>query len=211
MEEKLYLNDFESGKSNFKNITSTDGTIDHLVSKVLKLEETIELLKSELKVVSNLKKELIKINSEKTEVKNKLYANEELVSVPIGTIVAFAGKEIPEGWKLCDGTNGPNLDDKVIFGTTNKTRNKEVEAGFKNIVLNEAHLPAHVHVYDRITYSFFNKQAVISSGTFSDSRADFYYDNRENLSKSSTSPAGRGSSINITPPNVKMLYMIKTV
>lgn len=97
MEEKFYINDFESGKSKFKNITADTATIDQLVAKMVKLEETIELLKNDLKIVNNLKLELIRINSEKTVVKNKLYANEELVSVPIGTIVAFAGREIPEG------------------------------------------------------------------------------------------------------------------
>lgn len=35
--------------------------------------------------------------------------------LPIGSIIMFNGSEIPEGWSICDGTNGtPNLIDKFI-------------------------------------------------------------------------------------------------
>lgn len=209
--EKLYVNDFESGSGSFKNIQSDAGTFEQLTAKVLKLEETIEMLKGELKIVDQLKKELIRINSEKTVVKNKLYANEELVSVPVGTIVAFAGGQIPEGWKVCDGNKSPNLDDKVIFGTTNKNRNLEVETGRKSVILNEPNIPSHAHEYEKIKYTFNTGRAVTKSGTFNDDRGDFYNGNSENTSLIYTSRTGQGHSFDITPPNVKMLYIIKMV
>ncbi|WP_294311373.1 hypothetical protein [uncultured Chryseobacterium sp.] len=212
MEEKFYINDFESGKSKFKNITADTATIDQLVAKMVKLEETIELLKNDLKIVNNLKQELIRINSEKTVVKNKLYANEELVSVPIGTIVAFAGREIPEGWKVCDGNNAPNLDNKVIFGTTDKSRTREVETGRKSIVLTELNIPSHSHEYEKMKYNFYTRQAVTTSHAVgSDDRADFYNGSSENTSRLFTTRTGEGHAFDITPPNVKMLYIMKTV
>lgn len=40
-------------------------------------------------------------------------------SVPTGTILAFNGKTVPEGWQLCDGTNGtPNLVSNFILNST---------------------------------------------------------------------------------------------
>lgn len=40
-------------------------------------------------------------------------------SLPSGTIVMYSGNTIPDGWALCDGTNGtPNLVDHFIIGGT---------------------------------------------------------------------------------------------
>ncbi|MBF7997515.1 tail fiber protein [Rahnella laticis] len=37
--------------------------------------------------------------------------------LPIGTIIMFSGKHIPDGWLLCDGNNNtPNLINKFILG-----------------------------------------------------------------------------------------------
>ena len=210
--EKLYINDPGSGNISFKNVKSDAGTFEELTAKVLKLEETIEMMKSELKIVDHLNKELIRINSEKTVVNNKLYANKELVSVPIGTIVAFAEKEIPEGWKVCDGNGVPNLDDKVIFGTTNKNRNREVEAGSKSVLLSEPNLPSHAHEYERMKYTFNTGRAVTKSSTFgSDDKGDFYNGSSENTNLLFTTRTGGGRAFDITPPNVKLLYIIKMV
>lgn len=40
-------------------------------------------------------------------------------SLPSGTIVMYSGNTIPDGWALCDGTNGtPNLVERFIIGGT---------------------------------------------------------------------------------------------
>jgi len=42
---------------------------------------------------------------------------EAFAGLPRGTIVMWSGPTIPEGWALCDGTNGtPDLRDRFILG-----------------------------------------------------------------------------------------------
>ena len=52
--------------------------------------------------------------------------------LPIGSIIAFHGTTIPNGWFICDGTNGtPDLQGKFIKGGT-----IEEEGGSEEIILN---------------------------------------------------------------------------
>lgn len=63
-------------------------------------------------------------------------------SVPLGTIVMFAGTiaTLNPKWKICDGTNGtPNLIDKFIMGTATQT-----SIGLTGGTL-ESTMPAHTH------------------------------------------------------------------
>lgn len=40
-------------------------------------------------------------------------------AVPVGAIIMYSGETIPEGWAICDGTNGtPNLTGKIIQANT---------------------------------------------------------------------------------------------
>ncbi|WP_435525609.1 hypothetical protein [Chryseobacterium indoltheticum] len=75
-------------------LTSQNVTINTLTADFIKLKNQIELLSEELKVFKG-SKELVKITSDKTEIKNDLYVKNELVSLPIGTVIAFAGKNVP--------------------------------------------------------------------------------------------------------------------
>lgn len=48
--------------------------------------------------------------------------------LPIGTIIAFHGEEIPEGWAICDGKNGtPNLIGKFITGGESEEEGEQIE------------------------------------------------------------------------------------
>ena len=41
------------------------------------------------------------------------------MNFPIGTVILWSSSTIPDGWQVCDGTNGtPNLVDKFIMGCT---------------------------------------------------------------------------------------------
>ncbi|MFT4303465.1 MAG: hypothetical protein ACMXYG_02795 [Candidatus Woesearchaeota archaeon] len=70
---------------------------------------------------------------------------------PPGTIVMWSGSigDIPEGWALCDGTQGtPDLRGKFIVGyhpTDTDYNAVGKTGGFKEIALTEEQLPAHSH------------------------------------------------------------------
>lgn len=72
------------------------------------------------------------------------------LAVPKGTIAMFNGsQEIPEGWAICDGTNGtPNLVGKFIkgVGTLGEIGANQSELNENNeLVLTQQHLPEHTH------------------------------------------------------------------
>ena len=53
--------------------------------------------------------------------------------------------DIPQGWLLCDGTNGtPNLQDRFVLGTTNDGEIGDT-GGNSSITLTENQLAPHTH------------------------------------------------------------------
>ena len=45
----------------------------------------------------------------------------ELSALPKGSIIVWTSKDIPNGWVICDGTNGtPDMRDKFIIGASNR-------------------------------------------------------------------------------------------
>lgn len=67
--------------------------------------------------------------------------------VPTGAIVAFHGGSIPDGWAVCDGTNGtPDLRDRFIVGAST-TKAAGSSGGQESVTLTAAQsgLPAHTH------------------------------------------------------------------
>lgn len=74
-----------------------------------------------LSTVGFLKKQLDKL---KQEIIAMIPTNEEisrLSALPRGSIVIWTSKDIPNGWAICDGTNGtPDMRDKFIVGASNK-------------------------------------------------------------------------------------------
>lgn len=80
------------------------------------------------------------------------------LAVPSGTIAMYNGQsEIPEGWEVCDGTNGtPNLVGKFIKAVATKE-----EIGENNILnenneftLTQEYLPKHSHPHNPHTHTF---------------------------------------------------------
>lgn len=76
------------------------------------------------------------------KLKNRATANETAIAnyLPIGSIIMFNGQSsaIPDGWHICDGTNGtPNLTDKFI-----KASNTAGQTGGSNsVTLSKSNLP----------------------------------------------------------------------
>lgn len=78
------------------------------------------------------------------------YTSEYLV--PKGGILMWSGviSSIPNGWALCDGSNGtPDLRDRFILGATGE--NLGSTGGAQSIVLAESNLPSHSHLIEGFT------------------------------------------------------------
>lgn len=68
-----------------------------------------------------------------------------LIGVPIGTIIMWYGEAVPDGWQVCDGTNGtPNLNGKFPLGAGGEYSFRE-EGGNKEVTLTMDNIPAHTH------------------------------------------------------------------
>ncbi|MCK9582139.1 MAG: tail fiber protein [Endomicrobiales bacterium] len=65
--------------------------------------------------------------------------------VPRGAIIMWSGTTIPNGWAICDGSNGtPNLEDRFILATNNLNELTKT-GGSNSYLLSVAQLPAHNH------------------------------------------------------------------
>ena len=71
--------------------------------------------------------------------------------LPIGIIMIWSGSEdaIPNGWSLCNGSNGtPDLTDKFILGAGAKYGVGSL-GGEETVILTVDHLPSHSHEFTR--------------------------------------------------------------
>lgn len=80
------------------------------------------------------------------------------LAVPSGTIAMFNGKaELPEGWAICDGTNGtPNLVGKFIKAVASADEvgdNDPILDENNELILSQDYLPKHSHPHKAHTHS----------------------------------------------------------
>lgn len=80
------------------------------------------------------------------------------LAVPSGTIAMFNGQsEIPEGWAVCDGTNGtPNLVGKFIKACASADEvgdNDSILDENNELILSQDYLPKHSHPHKAHTHS----------------------------------------------------------
>lgn len=96
--------------------------------------------------------------------------------MPIGAIIAWHGTDVPDGWSICDGSNGtPNLIGKFIkAGISEETNETDLDED-NYLQIKEKHLPEHSHPHKKHTHTI--------SGTDSNSVT-------HNTYSSSTSSAG---------------------
>lgn len=99
--------------------------------------------------------------------------------LPVGTIIAFAGNIVPQGWTICDGrahnstallsllgsTNAPDLTDRFLLGTKPTNGDVRSAAGSSTITLSIANLPPHNHAIDTKALSHNHTGTIASAGS----------------------------------------------
>lgn len=106
------------------------------------LSEKENTLRQEIESANQTTKQ--EIDSAKEELTNSLETRLS-DSIPSGLIAMWSGKQIPTGWKLCDGQNGtPDLSDKFIMGASTADNIGET-GGNDRVTLSIENLPAHTH------------------------------------------------------------------
>lgn len=114
--------------------------------------------------------------------------------LPKGCIIMYNGTTIPDGWAICDGTNGtPNLIGKFI-----KASNVAGETGGSNqIQLTEENLPQHSHTITITTTNIQQGEEAIAT-----------IDNTSSV-ETSTGQTGNGTPIEWEPSYYSLIYIIK--
>ncbi|MEE9409692.1 MAG: hypothetical protein V3V41_02065 [Candidatus Heimdallarchaeota archaeon] len=136
--------------------------------------------------------------------------------IPQGLIQVWSGTiaGIPQGWQLCDGTNGsPNLQDKFVRGINTAIDQPGSIGGQDIVTLSQAELPVHNHT--TVAYSHTHKYtgstsngiggAKRTTGNESDTKTT---DNIDPPNQFTLSTGGSGSHNNI-PPFFEIAYIIK--
>ena len=120
--------------------------------------------------------------------------------LPIGSIIMFDGRSaIPDGWKICDGTDGtPNLIGKFIKASTASG----ITGGQNTIQLTTDHLPEHSHALQidfQEGYGAKGDEPVI----FWDNTSSAVYMELE------TETYGKGQPFNIEPEYYSLIFIMK--
>jgi len=96
---------------------------------------------------------LVFVRSNSTEILtgdiNDDYRAEIVPDVPSGIIVMFGGaiSNIPDGWQLCDGSNGtPDLQDRFVVGA-GRSYNVNDNGGTNSVQLTLDQIPNHSHSF----------------------------------------------------------------
>ena len=136
-------------------------------------------------------------------------------TIPVGGIIMWSGKSVPDGWALCDGRKvnniqTPNLVDRFIYGSN--TSDVGQSGGSASVTLTVGNLPPHNHLYagdDHIDYihdSSYNAGSNVSSrpGGYDASSSDH---GLGTIYK--TSSTGSGNSFSILPPYYKLAFIMR--
>ncbi len=130
-------------------------------------------------------------------------------TVPVGGIIMWSGavNEIPNGWKLCDGsTSGgitlPDLRNRFIVGAGNKYQ-VAATGGAETVTLTVAQIPSHTH-----SYQFTGADI---SGTWSGNNYFFNQSGKfpNNKNTRTTDATGGGQAHENRPPYYALCYIMR--
>lgn len=117
-------------------------------------------------------------------------------SVPTGFIGIWSGINVPDGWALCDGSNGtPDLRGRFVLGS-NSLHAIGSTGGSEEVTLTVEQMPKHLH-----GYSVYSKGGS-GYGMYMSSTSGITYD-------SSTGYAGSSQPHSNMPPYYVLAYIMK--
>ena len=142
--------------------------------------------------------------------------------IPSGTIVMWSGSlfEIPDGWALCDGTNGtPDLRDRFILSVSASEDPGET-GGSHTKTLSVSNLPSHTHSFTTDSAGAHDHSLYISgsapahpTGAKMEANGDDYGGHigsaGAHTHSGTTDATGNGSSFDIRPKYYKLAFIMK--
>lgn len=125
------------------------------------------------KYIGNIPEKLLDQTNDQNLLNLKWFKQLYNQLIPIGTIIMFnSTQNIPDGWHICDGTNGtPNLIGKFIKAGTSLGTNKTDLDQDNYLTINQENLPNHSHgspssKQEFLTSAYLTKGSSGISGTF---------------------------------------------
>lgn len=106
-------------------------------------------------------------------IQEAINASMAQTNIPTGGIIAWSGSTAPNGWALCDGTNGtPDLRGRFILGNSSSHAIGST-GGSETVTLTVEQLPSHSHKYAKSTkgykYAKDNNSTTVCDGYMVDS------------------------------------------
>ena len=128
-------------------------------------------------------------------------------TIPVGGIIMWSGRTVPDGWALCDGKNGtPNLLNRFVFGSTTAECGRT--GGNSSITLTTAQLPSHRHEYfgdDQLGGRDWETTQV--SRRINNYDAESKLKGASNVYKSGAT--GEGKPVDILPPYYQLAFIMR--
>ena len=99
---------------------------------------------ADVESIRNLSEVATKLQASGLTIPGNLTVTGSFNYLPRGSIIAYNSSSAPNGWTICDGSNGsPDLRNKFILGMGN--RGIGTTGGAETVTLNVNQMPQHNH------------------------------------------------------------------